>query len=120
MKEGIDIDRLHKVYFGQLSDLGCGRTTLFATYIIGISELPDYNDRAFYVLFRWMQDQENAFMVCVETCKKANVHYRILGRHVILINKTAFSFLRDRTNNRNGRYNTIFYDENIKSNRALQ
>ena len=41
--EGIDIDRLHKVYFGQISDNGCGSTTLFATYLIGVSELPDYN-----------------------------------------------------------------------------
>lgn len=113
MKEGIDIDRLHKVYFGQLSDIGCGRTTLFATYLIGISELPDYNYKSFCILCRFASDEGNAFMVCVETCKKANVHYRILGRHVILINKTAFSFLRDCADNRNDRYNTIFYDENI-------
>lgn len=118
--EGIDIARLHKVYFGKLSDIGCGRTTLFATYLIGISELQDYKYKAIYILFRWMQDQGNAFMVCVETCKKAKVPYRILGKHVILINKTAFTFCRDCIDNRNGRYNTIFYDENIKSNRALQ
>ena len=107
----IDINRLHKVYFRQLSDHGCGRTTLFASYLIGISELSDYNYKKLYVLCCWMRDQENVFMVCVETCKKSKTPYRTLGKHVLIINKTKFVFCRDCIDNRNGRYNTIIYDQ---------
>lgn len=109
----IDINRLHDVYFGKLTGNGCGNTTLFASYLIGISHLEDYNSKAFYVLFHWMQDQENAFKICIETCKMAKVPYRILNKYIILINDTQFFFCHDCVDNRNGRYNTIFYDENI-------
>ena len=111
--EVIDIDRLHKVYFGKISDNGCGSTTLFATYLIGVSELPDYNYKKLYVLCRCVSDEVNAFVVCVETCEKSKTPYRTLGKHVLIINKTKFVFCRDCIDNRNGRYNTIFYDENI-------
>lgn len=114
MKEtAIDINRLHAVYFGKLTGKGCGHTTLFASYLIGISHLKDYHLQNIHVLFRWMQDQENTFRVCIQTCEMEKVPYRILGKHIALINNTQFVFCHDCIQNRQGRDNTIFYDEEV-------
>lgn len=38
----LDIDRLHKVHLGICGGRKCGKTVLFATHLIGLSWLNDY------------------------------------------------------------------------------
>lgn len=48
--ETLDLDRLHKVFFGELHGRRVGNTVLDAVNIIGISLLPDFNYRDFIVM----------------------------------------------------------------------
>lgn len=104
----LNIDRLHKVHLGIYDGRRCGKTTLFATYLIGLSWLNDYQFTTLHVLFHWVRSAEHTFQVLKETCQMMGVNYNIERRSVIRINNTLFVFCRDEPMNRIGREYTVF------------
>lgn len=103
-----NIDRLHKVHLGIYDGRRCGKTVLFATYLIGLSWLDDYQFATLHVLFHWMRRAEHTFRVLEETCQMMGVNYNIERRHAIRINNTLFVFCHDEARNRIDRDYTIF------------
>ena len=104
----LDIDRLYKVHLGIYDGRRCGRTTLFATNLIGLSWLDDYRFTTIHVLFHWIRNAVHVFQVLEETCKMMRVNYSLEGKNVMRINNTLFVFLHDEPINRIGREYTVF------------
>lgn len=107
----LDIDRLHKVHLGIYDKRRCGKTTLFATYLIGLSWLNDYQFTTLHVLFHWVRSADHTFRVLIETCQMMGISYNIERRHNMRINNTLFVFCHDEPMNRIGRENTVFGEE---------
>lgn len=108
----LDIDRLHKVYLGICDGRRCGKTTLFATHLIGLSWLNDYQFTTLHVLFHWVRSADHTFRVLEETCLMMGVNYNIERRYVMRVNNTLFVFCHDEPMNRIGRDNTVFGEDN--------
>lgn len=88
----IDIDRLHKVHLGELSGRRIGRTTWFASNLIGTSQLPNFKNKNIIVACTSMQRASHIVDVVCETCEMMEVEYKRLKRFELQINETRFHF----------------------------
>ena len=106
----IDIDRLHKVHLGEYQGRGCGKSTLFASYLIGISQLDEYMFKSFNVLFHSNKEAGYTIRTVKDACEMMNVKYEIKNRYNIRINSTSFVFCKKEITNMIGFY---YIDEEL-------
>ena len=67
----LDINRLHNVYFGIRNGRYAGRTTLWATYLVGISQMQEYSDQTMQIWVQYWNTVALHYLPCIEEVANA-------------------------------------------------
>lgn len=67
----LDINRLHDVYFGIRTGRLSGRTTLWATYLVGISQMQEYSEKTIQIWVQYWNTVKLNYLPCIEEVANA-------------------------------------------------
>lgn len=89
----LDINRLHDVYFGIRTGRFSGRTTLWATYLVGISQTQEYDDKTIQIWVQYWNTVSLNYFPCIEEVANAmEVPFIQTSDRSFSINNTNFVF----------------------------
>lgn len=104
----LDIDRLHNVFFGGGRASGRyyrhkGRTTLWASYLVSLSLLPDYEDKTIGIAVMYWRTVVRDYLPAINMVSKAmGVPFEMITDELFTINNTRFVFLQGYENKKSG------------------